>query len=259
MNDYLYDHGNRRQLPYELIKMKYGEMIADTCVSYADKKELYSEKLKGIMIAMHKNEFSITFVEKCFRNNLDPLIENSKKMKGDYHAKCVVDPIQDKIALDKMAQRHDDDYNDPLAGVEKPRKKYYPSNKAPLLGLENKFIQDGDFFGKLGTFGEVKTYMFLNSYLIKGELVNDPFNLYQGYFIERKLLAASVAYPMMLERTHLAPGTLSSAIKKLKKSGIIKVEKAPFQSKGKYPQNIYILGYHVGEGKDRLYHYYIMD
>ena len=85
---------------------------------------------------------------------------------------------------------------------------------------------------------------------------NEKLNLYQEYFVKRKLIAASISRPELARIFGKEKRRITAWIKELEKDGIVKVERIPCtdddDNRKKY--NVYILGEVNDDGSYTFYY-----
>jgi hypothetical protein len=108
------------------------------------------------------------------------------------------------------------------------------------------------------------TYDWMRANVVRSEFRNDKYNIKERYYDKGKL-AVSKSFRQLADELFIHYNTAQSHIDKLVKSGAVKKYKLPgSQAKGRYEQNVYVLGswksYTDPEtGKKRYMEFYYID
>jgi len=140
---------------------------------------------------------------------------------------------------------------EPKAAVKGKPKVKYDKVDSQFVPMPFELLDNDDF--KKQFKGLYLTYAFLRRYIIREPVKYDKLNLYENYFLKGEL-ASSWAIGKLANELGCSPTTIGTHLKKLKKSGCIKVVKVPAKDAwDNQPHNIYVLGTHDVDGNKKYF------
>jgi hypothetical protein len=131
--------------------------------------------------------------------------------------------------------------------------KQKPINGQFLALPDEKFFNNEEVMKKIANKTGLLLYLLRN---IVDWNKNERLNLYQEYFIERKLLVASISRHRLAEIFGKDVRRITAWVKALEKDGILKIERIPCIDEDDHRKkyNVYILG-EVNDDKTYTYYY----
>ncbi len=121
----------------------------------------------------------------------------------------------------------------------------------PFLIIPYKLIRS-KAYSKWMVTKEYAVWAYLLTYVIRSPKMNvgGSLDIYEDYFVQRKLLASRWTLELLADRLDTSKGAVARYVKSLNEKGLLKIEKVIID----YAKiNIYIFGTHDGFGNEILF------
>jgi hypothetical protein len=206
---------------------------------------------------MLKNEILDNFLEE--RKGKEDIIDGGKKVSfGWYANQYGIDLANNMLEKQRRKRKEAAEKKNSFNVVKNFKPKENKHKQKPIDG-QFLALTDKQFFNNEGLMKKLANKTGLLLVLLRNKVdwdKNERLNLYQEYFLKRKLLVASISRPRLAEMFGRDVRRITAWAKALEKDGILKIERISCMDDDynwkKY--NVYILGEVNDDGSYTFYY-----
>ncbi len=206
---------------------------------------------------MLKDDILDNFIEEC--KGKEDIIDGGKKVSFYWYANQYgTDLANNMLEKQRRKRKEAAEKKNSLNVVKNFKPKENKHKQKPING-QFLALTDKQFFNNEGLMKKMANKTGLLLILLRNKVdwdKNERLNLYQEYFVKRKLVVASISRPRLAEIFGREKRRITAWIKDLEKDGLLKVERINCvdddDQRKKY--NVYILG-EVNDDESYTYYY----